>query len=157
MGMTSELHQGRASSRALLARGAVIAACGITAAACGSAAAPSSAGGNGASSAATTSAAKVSLTVVETTAGSNSGAKHWTLRCEPAGGNFPDAPAACGKLLKLRTIFNPSPHHVMCPMIMADARTYLVYGTFLGHKVHQSIVDGGCDLSRWHQLNQVFN
>jgi hypothetical protein len=45
----------------------------------------------------------------------------------------------------------------MCPMIMADARSYIVYGTFLGQKVHQSIVDGGCQLSRWSQLNQIFN
>ena len=45
----------------------------------------------------------------------------------------------------------------MCPMIMADARTYLVTGTFLGKKVHESIVDGGCQLTRWSELNHVFN
>lgn len=152
MGMTSELKQGMTR---LLTRGAVLAACGITAAACGSAAVPATGAHGSGSSAGTTSAAKVSLTVAESGAGS--AGRHWTLRCEPAGGNFPDAAAACAKLMRFRTIFSPSPHHVMCPMIMADARTYIVYGTFLGHKVHQSIVDGGCDLTRWHELNQVFN
>lgn len=154
MGMTSELKQG---TTRILTRGALIAACGLAAAACGSTAAPGSgAHASGSSSAATTSAAKVSLTIVQS-GGSGSAAKHWTLSCEPAGGTFPDPAAACGKLTKLRTIFSPSPHHVMCPMIMADARSYIVYGTFLGQKVHQSIVDGGCSLGRWNQLNQIFN
>ena len=152
MEMTSELKQGITR---ILSRGALLAACGLAAAACGSAAAPASGSPGGSSSAATTSAAKVSLTITES--GSGATGKHWTLHCEPAGGTFPDASAACGKLLRFKTIFSPSPHHVMCPMIMADARTYIVYGTFLGQKVHQSIVDGGCDLTRWHELNQVFN
>ncbi len=154
MGMTSDLKQG---TTRLLAGGALIAACGLAAAACGSAAAPASgAHGSGTTSGATTSAAKVSLTITQT-GGSGATAKHWTLRCEPTGGSFPDPAAACAKLTKLPTIFAPSPRHVMCPMIMADARTYLVYGTFLGQKVHQSIVDGGCTLARWNQLNQIFN
>jgi hypothetical protein len=154
MGMTSELKQGVTR---ILSGGALVAACGLAAAACGSAAAPSGgAQASGDSSASTTSAAKVSLTIVQT-GGSDSTAKRWTLRCEPAGGNVPDPAAACGRLLQHRTIFSPSPRHVMCPMIMADARSYIVYGTFLGQKVHQTIVDGGCSLARWSQLNQVFN
>jgi hypothetical protein len=168
MGMTSELKQGVTR---VLSGGALVAACGLAAAGCGSTAAPSSgapasgapasgapAGGapaGGGSSAGTTSAAKVSLTIVET--GSASTATRWTLRCEPAGGNVPDPATACAKLLQHRAIFSPSPRHVMCPMIMADARGYIVYGTFLGQTVHQTIVDGGCDIARWGQLNQVFN
>jgi hypothetical protein len=150
MGMTAELNQ---RVTRFLSGGAMVAACGLAAAACGSAAAPSAGGGSPAS---TTSAAKVSLTIVQT-GGSDSTAKRWTLRCEPAGGNVPDPVAACSKLLQHRTIFTPSPRHVMCPMIMADARGYIVYGTFLGQKVHQTIVDGGCSLTRWSELNQVFN
>jgi hypothetical protein len=45
----------------------------------------------------------------------------------------------------------------MCPMIMADASSYIVYGTFLGQKVHESIPDGGCSLSRWNELKGIFN
>jgi Subtilisin inhibitor-like len=168
MGMTSELHQGIARGRGILARGLLIAACGILAAACGSTAAPATGGhgsssssspgssGSSSSAAGTTSAAKVSLDVV-LTAGPDGTAKRWTLTCEPAGGDYPDPAAACAKLLRFRTVFTPSPVHVMCPMIMADARAYIVYGTFLGQKVHQSITDGGCMISRWNELNQVFN
>ncbi len=167
MGMTSELHQGIGRGRGILARGVLIAGCGILAAGCGSAAGPTSGGHSGSSSspgssgssspgASTTSAAKVSLDIV-LTAGPNVASKRWTLTCEPAGGNYPDPAAACTKLLRFRTVFTPSPAHVMCPMIMADARTYIVLGTFLGRKVHQSIVDGGCTIIRWDELNQVFN
>ena len=63
-------------------------------------------------------------------------------------GRPPDPAAPCAKLLQLKTIFSPPPAHIMCPMIMADARTYLVTGTFLGKRVHESIVDGGCQLTR---------
>jgi len=158
MGMTSDLKQG---TTRILTRGALIAACGLAAAACGSAAAPTatapaSSARSSTGTGATTSAAKVSLTI-EKTGGSGSAPQHWTLRCEPAGGSFPDPATACAQLTKLRTIFSPAPRHVMCPMIMADARSYIVSGTFLGQKVHQSIVDGGCQLSRWSQLNKIFN
>lgn len=166
MGMTSELHQGIARSRGILARGVLIAACGILAAACGSTAAPASGGhggsaspsspGSSTSAAGTTSAAKVSLNIV-LTAGRDTPAKRWTLMCEPAGGTYPDPAAACAKMLELRTILNPLPVHVMCPMIMADASSYVVYGTFLGEKVHESIPDGGCSLSRWNELKGIFN
>jgi len=175
MRMTSELHQGpaphgsRARGRGILARGVLIAACGILAAACGSTAAPTSGGHGGSSSssspssstsstspAGTTSAAKVSLTIVMS-AGKGTAAKRWTLYCNPIGGTYPDPAAACSRLLKLRTIFAPSPVHIMCPMIMADASSYIVSGTFLGQKVHETIPDGGCFLSKWHELRAIFN
>jgi len=141
--------------RTLLTRGAAIAACGLVAAGCGSTAAPSSAT-HGTSSAGTTAAAKVSLSFT-LTGGGTTVPKHWTLRCDPTGGTAPDAAAACSRLLKLKTIFRPQPTKVMCPMIIADARTYIISGTFLGAPVHESIIDGGCDLARWSNLNQVFN
>jgi len=147
MGMTAGLRQ---AVPRLLGGGALLAACGL-AAACGSAPA------GGGSSAGTTSAAKVSLTI-EQTAGPGSVGKRFTLRCEPAGGSFPDPAAICAQLPKLRSILSPQPHrHVMCPMILADARTYVVHGTLLGQQVHESIADGGCTLSRWSQLNKILN
>jgi hypothetical protein len=172
MEMTSELqqspepHRSTARGRGILTRGVVIAGCGILAAACGSTGAPASTGQSGAASssspsspasaAGTTSAAKVSLNIV-VTAGKDVTAKRWTLQCEPTGGNYPDAPAACTRLTQLRTIFYPAPVHIMCPMIMADASSYIVYGTFLGKKVHETIPDGGCSLSRWNELKGIFN
>jgi len=172
MGMMSEHHQGpaphgsRARGRGILARGVPLAVCGILAAACGSTAAPAT-GGHGSSSssssptsstsaAGTTSAAKVSLNIV-LSAGKGTPAKRWTLYCNPIGGTYPDPSAACARLLKLRSIFAPTPVHIMCPMIMADAGSYIVYGTFLGQKVHETIPDGGCSLSKWHELRAIFN
>jgi hypothetical protein len=172
MEMTSELqqspepHRSTARGRRILTRGVLIAGCGILAAACGSTVAPASSGSSGSSSssspssstsaAGTTSAAKVSLNIV-LTAGKDVTAKRWTLRCDPAGGNYPNPPAACAKLSRLQTVLFPAPVHIMCPMIMADASSYLVYGTILGKKVHETIPDGGCSLSRWNELKGIFN
>jgi Subtilisin inhibitor-like len=162
MSMTPELNQAPARHRKLVARGTALAACGILAAACGSAASPGSTTHGGTSgpasstSGSTTSAAKVSLTIA-VTGGVTTKAEHWTLRCEPAGGTFPNPTLACARLLKDKTLFFPAPVHIMCPMIMADAKSYLVNGTFLGRAVHESIVDGGCELGRWSELNHVFN
>jgi hypothetical protein len=153
MGMTSR--PGPASYRTLLTRGVLIAACGLLAAACGSTVAPTNSAKTTTNSAGTASAAKVALDVVLQN-GNGSQVSHWTLRCEPAGGTYPDAASACGKLLTYKNFFAPQPAHVMCPMIMADARSYLVYGTFLGQKVHETIVDGGCELARWSELNKIF-
>ena len=141
--------------RMLMTCGALIAACGI-AAGCGSVAAPSNASGaHGGSSAGTTSAAKVSLSITLT--GGDAIPKHWTLRCDPTGGTDPNAATACSRLLRLKAIFRPQPAKVMCPMIIAEARTYYISGTFLGAPVHESIIDGGCDLARWSDFSQVFS
>jgi hypothetical protein len=42
-------------------------------------------------------------------------------------------------------------------MIMANAGRATVTGSYLGRPVHESIVDGGCDLSRWDKLREVFS
>jgi hypothetical protein len=149
----------------ILARGAAVAACALLAAACGSTAAPGSSGAGSASagsasagtaSAGTASAARVSLEVTFAAA-ANSPATHYTLRCGPAGGTTPDPAAACARLLTGASLFGPLPRHVMCPMIMESAGRATVSGTYLGHRVHESIVAGGCDLSRWAKLRAVFH
>ncbi len=113
-------------------------------------------GSTGAGAANTDSSARVSLTVV-LSGSSDQAAQRWTLTCNPAGGTYPDAATACTRLLKLKDIFGAQPTHVMCPMIMANARSYLVSGTFLGKPVHQTVVDGGCSLTRWSELHKVFS
>ena len=144
----------------VLARGAVIGACGLLAAACGSSAAPTTgaphAGASGSGSATTVSSSKVSLDV---TFGQTYGhpAKHWTLRCEPAGGNYPDPSGACARLIKWGNIFSPPVGHVMCPMIMVGAQRVTVTGTYFGKQISETIVAGGCQLSRYYELKQVFN
>jgi hypothetical protein len=146
--------------RLVLVRGAALAACALVAAACGSTAAPSAgtagSSSNGSGSASTAATAKITLDVTFA-ASHGSPAAHYTLRCEPAGGTARNAAAACAKLMKGASLFGPRPAHVMCPMIMASAGRASVTGTYLGKKVHQTIVDGGCDLARWTKLKAVFN
>jgi hypothetical protein len=86
----------------------------------------------------------------------NNPATHYTLRCEPAGGTVPDPAAACARLLTGANIFAPRPARVACPMILASSGRAAVTGTYLGQQVHVTIVDGGCDLSRWSKLKSVF-
>jgi Subtilisin inhibitor-like len=154
-----------------LARGAVIGACGLLAAACGSSVAPTTgAPGTGSSGAAaaphtgasasrsagTASSSKVSLYVTFSRAYGHP-ARHWTLRCEPAGGNYPDPSGACARLSRFGNIFSPPAGHLMCPMIMTTAQRARVTGTYFGKKINETIVAGGCQLSRYYELKQVFN
>jgi Subtilisin inhibitor-like len=139
----------------------LIAGCGSTAApGSGSAAglhgspgATSTQGGT--SNTGTTSAAKISLTV--SFSGSASTApRHYTLRCEPAGGTVRNAAAACTMLMKhAASLFGPLPAHIECPMIMASAGRATVTGTYLGRHVHEILVNGGCDVSRWAELGEI--
>ena len=173
--MTPLSRRGPVRFRVLLARGAALAACGILAAACGSAAAPgttnaaskapagtltpsssaartpSATASTSASSAAARAHGQVSLTITL----SGDSAMHWTLQCEPAGGSVPDPQAACQRLLNSQNVFITSPHHVMCPQMMADGPSYVVSGTFLGVRVHDAIVDGGCDQGKWNVLHEI--
>jgi hypothetical protein len=123
----------------------------LLAAACGSAAAPPTDGGQGA----TNPASKAKLQVVESKPGSQ--ARHWSLRCDPAGGTMPDAAAACTLLATDATILHPMrATHIMCPMIMANAPTFTITGTWHGTKLHEVVTDGGCDLRRWSKMAQIF-
>jgi Subtilisin inhibitor-like len=159
MAMTPRFRPAQLRSTMVLA-GALLSACGVFLAACGSTAAP---GSNAAahspssgthSTAGTTAAAKASLTIVTTAPGN---VHRWTLRCDPPGGTKPDAAVACNQLIAHKTILQPSDVKVFCPMIMANAASYVIYGTWFGRTVHETIVDGGCDLSRWSQMHQIFN
>jgi hypothetical protein len=155
MAMTPQLRPQQPRFRRVIACG-LLSACGVLAAACGSTAAPGSAArpSGSHSPAGTTAAAKASLTIVTTAAGK---AHRWTLRCDPPGGSKPDAAVACAQLVAHKTILAPTAVKVMCPMIMADAPSFIVYGTWFGKPVHESIVDGGCDISRWSQMHEIFN
>lgn len=108
------------------------------------------------SSAGTTSAAKISLDVSFSGSASTAPA-HYTLRCEPTGGTVRDPAAACARLMKEgASLFGPLRVHMACPMIMSSAGRATVTGTFLGQQVHETVADGGCNLSRWAELQQVF-
>ncbi len=150
---------GRVRQRRVLAGCAAIGACALLTAACGSAAAPSSGSGGRHSSAAsrTTAAAKIALSV-SFSGSAGIAPQHFTLRCEPAGGTVSDPAAACAKLMKRGTsLFGPLPAQMACPMVVAGARRATVTGTYLGRPVHELVVDGGCELSRWAEFGKIFN
>ena len=165
MAMTRQSHDRRTPSHSgrLLSRCAAAGACAMLVAACGSAAAPDSgAAGSrsssptaGSSGPATTATAKISLDV-DFSGSPTTPAAHYTLRCDPAGGTVTDPATACARLMRGTSLFGPLPAHVECPMIMANAGRATVTGSYLGRPVHESVVDGGCDLSRWAKLKQVF-
>ncbi len=45
----------------------------------------------------------------------------------------------------------------MCPMIMASDQRATVTGSYFGKRIDETIINGGCDLSRFYRLKQVFN
>jgi Subtilisin inhibitor-like len=164
MTMTPQLRPTRPRHRTVLACG-LLSACGVLVAACGSTAAPGSAAPAGGATpgthsastqpASTTASAKIALTIVSTAPPVS---RHWTLRCDPPGGTKPDPAAACRQLIAEPSIFQVGkPKLLMCPMILADASSYVISGTWFGRSVHETVVDGGCDTSRWSELHQIFN
>jgi hypothetical protein len=143
--MRPDTLRARGSARYLL----IAAFCAAAATACGSAAAP------GASSAGST-APKVSLDIT-VSGGHGVPSKHWTLRCDPAGGTHPDPAAACATLLKAKAPFAPAPKGIECPMIMVGSKSAIVEGTYFGQHIDTTFTEGGCNLPRWAKIGQIFN
>lgn len=123
----------------------------LVASACGTAAAPGAHGGHVAAN----PASKAKLEVVESVPGGQP--RHWTLRCDPAGGTMPDAAAACRLLAADTAILHPvRATHIMCPALLQKARTFTITGLWYGTKLHEVVTDGGCDLARWSRMAQIF-
>jgi hypothetical protein len=139
------------SLRATAAGGALAAGVGLLAAACGSTAAPPTDGGL----VATNPASQAKLQVAESVPGSQD--RHWSLRCDPAGGTMPDAAAACRLLATDAAILHPArATHVMCRTRVASPRTFTITGTWHGTRLNEVVTDRGCDLRRWAMMAQIF-
>jgi hypothetical protein len=134
-----------ASARSIL----LAASCAAVVAACGSVHAPAGGAASGAQS------AKVNL-VISVKAKPGTKAHTWTLRCDPVGGNHPDAQSACNTLLKVKSPFSTSHPH-MCPMIVAGLDTATVKGTFLGKHIDTKFNRVGCGVERWNKVGQLFH
>ena len=144
MGMKPDTFRARTGARYLLTP-LIAAACASAVTACGSTPAASPA-----------AAAKVSLDItVTTTPGAPT--KHWTLRCDPAGGSHPDPAAACAVLLKAKAPFAAPAKGIMCPMIRVGTKTAIVKGTYFGRHVDTTFMPGGCGLPLWHEIGAIFN
>jgi Subtilisin inhibitor-like len=150
MRMKPDMPRARAGARYLISA----AACAAVITACGSAAAPAGSHPAAASHPAA-KPARISLDI--SVSGIGAKAEHWTLTCDPAGGTHPDPAAACRVLLKAKDPFGPLPRGVMCPMMLAGAKTAVVSGTWFGKRVSITLRQGGCDLERWAEVGQIFN
>ena len=146
IGMKPDKLRVRTGARYLLTP-LIAAACASAVTACGStpAASPPAA-----------AAAKVSLDItVSTTPGAPT--KHWTLRCDPAGGTHPNPAAACAVLLKAKAPFAAPAKGIMCPMIRVGTKTAVIKGTYFGRHVDTTFMPGGCGLPLWHEIGAIFN
>jgi hypothetical protein len=150
MRMRLELRAARAGAWYLL----IAAVCAIVVTACGSAAAPG--GSASGSPSASAQPAKISLDI-KVSHGPGTAVKHWTLRCQPDGGTDPDPARACRVLLHAKNPFAPLQKGVMCPMIVVGTKEATVSGTWYGKPVNVTISQGGCWLSRWAEVGQIFN
>ena len=81
-----------------------------------------------------------------------------TLTCEPAGGDHPNAEAACAKLAAAGSeILEPVPADQACTLIFGGPQTATVTGTFDGAAVEASFSrDNGCEIDRWDTLGTEF-
>jgi Subtilisin inhibitor-like len=141
--------------------------CTIMVTACGSTVAPSGAasgsspssggsGSTGSSPGAGAQPAKISLDI-QVSHGRGTAIRHWTLRCQPAGGTHPDPAAACRVLLHAKNPFGPLRKGIMCPMIVAGSEVAKIRGTWHGKPVNITMNQGGCWLARWNEIGQIFN
>ena len=53
--------------------------------------------------------------------------------------------------------FAPIPRGIMCPMIVAGTKVATVRGSWYGKPINLTMSQGGCWLSRWAEVGQIFN
>jgi len=84
------------------------------------------------------------------------GARHYALRCEPAGGTVPRPVAACRALAALSGPFAPVPAGAICSQIALGPQEAVVTGRLRGVAVsaHLTVRDS-CQIERWRRLAAV--
>jgi len=139
----------RSAGVVVMLAGMVLVACGTTQG--GSVNSPDPTDGP---TAVTPAASELTITVH----GSESAApKTWTLRCDPIGGNHPDADAACAAIERAKNPFAPVPKDVACTQIYGGPQTATIVGTWKGEQVNATYKrTDGCEIARWQQLSAVF-
>ena len=82
----------------------------------------------------------------------------YTLRCDPVGGDHPDAEAACAAIaVGGVAAFEPTPRDVACTEQWGGPQTATVTGTVAGESVNaQFSRTNGCEISRWDALEALF-
>ncbi|MCE0536940.1 subtilase-type protease inhibitor [Kineosporia rhizophila] len=81
----------------------------------------------------------------------------WQLTCDPAGGDHPDAEAACAALESNGDKAVPTtPTDSVCTQIFGGEQTAVVTGTWQGKAVNATFSrQDGCEISRWDALTPL--
>ena len=137
-----------------LALGAVVLTALLTVAACGS---DGSDGSVSPAPSASVPAEGTSLTIVATAA-EDAVPKTYTLTCDPAGGDHPQAQEACDAVAKAGAdVFDPVPGDQACTEIYGGPQVATVKGTFDGRAIDASFSrTNGCEIDRWERLGTTF-
>jgi hypothetical protein len=82
----------------------------------------------------------------------------WTLRCEPTGGDHPDAERACAALTGVRDPFAAVPPPDRCEEIPGGEDDVAVLaGEFRGRRVDERFTrENACVSGRWDRIAPVF-
>jgi subtilisin inhibitor-like len=82
------------------------------------------------------------------------GARHYALRCGPAGGTVPHPVKACLILSKLTAPFAPVPKDQICTQIALGPQEAIVAGTLEGARVYARLrLNDGCQIERWRRVS----
>nr|WP_269329894.1 SSI family serine proteinase inhibitor [Kineosporia babensis] len=78
----------------------------------------------------------------------------WQLSCDPAGGDHPDAKAACAALAEHGAKALPATGpDTVCTQIFGGEQTAVVTGSWQGRAVEATFSrQDGCEISRWDAL-----
>jgi len=78
----------------------------------------------------------------------------WKLTCDPAGGDHPDAEAACAALAKSGAKSIPAtPADALCTAMFGGEQTAVITGTWRGQAVDARFSrQNGCEIDRWNDL-----
>lgn len=96
---------------------------------------------------------RLTITVQES---ADAAGRTWTLTCDPAGGDHPDAEAACRALDKANDPFAPVGSGMMCTEQYGGPQTARIEGEWNGRTVNASYErTDGCEIARWDALTAV--
>ena len=82
------------------------------------------------------------------------------LKCDPPGGDHPQAAEACAKIKAAGLkVFDPVPKDQACTMIFGGPQTATVIGSYDGVPINATFNrSNGCEIDRWEKLGTtVFN
>ena len=84
------------------------------------------------------------------------GARHYALRCGPAGGTVPRPAVACRVLSGISSPFAPVPAGAICSQIALGPQEAVVTGRVHGAAVSARLtVRDSCQIERWRRLDLV--